>query len=286
MKPDTLVQRAPFEGCVASYEEAEIVLFGAGYDGTSSYRPGSRFAPVAIRSEALYSQENYSPYFERDLAEKSIHDAGDIDLPIGDKRTALELINKTAHNLFSQKKKLGVIGGEHLITLPVIQAALEFYPNLRIIQVDAHLDLMDELFGDRLSHGTVMRRVSELKNEGKWLWQAGIRSGSKEEYDFAREHTHLFQFHLKDFVKVIPDRMNYPLYLTIDLDVFDPSLIPGTGTPEAGGIMFPEFIDFLKALNGANIVGCDMVELSPKIDPTGNSTINAAKILRELLIVL
>jgi len=284
--PDTLIQRIPFEGCVASYEEADIVLFGAGYDGTSSYRPGSRFAPMAIRSEALYSQENYSPYFKKDLSEKSIHDAGDIDLPIGDKSTALELIHKTTHDLVSQKKKLCVIGGEHLITLPVIQAVLEFHPDLKIVQVDAHLDLMDELFGDRISHGTVMRRISELKNEAKWIYQAGIRSGSKEEYEFAKTHTHLFQFHLKEFTEAIKDLMSYPIYLSLDLDVFDPSLIPGTGTPEAGGIMFPEFIDLLKTLDGANIVGCDMVELSPKIDPTGNSTINAAKILRELLMIL
>lgn len=286
MKPDTLVQRTPFEGCIANFEEADIVLVGAGYDGTSSYRPGSRFGPLAIRSEALYSQENYSPYFEKDLTEKSIHDAGDIDLPLGDKRTTLALIHKTAHDLFNQKKKLCVIGGEHLITLPVIQAALEFYPDLRIIQVDAHLDLMDELFGDNLSHGTVMRRISELKNEGKWLYQAGIRSGSKEEYDFARQHTYLFQFHLREFMKTIQELKSYPIYLSMDLDVFDPSLIPGTGTPEAGGIMFPEFINLLKMLNGTNIIGCDLVELSPKIDPTGNSTINAAKILRELLMIL
>lgn len=286
MKIDTLIQRPPFEGCVASYEKADIVLFGAGYDGTSSYRPGSRFAPLAIRSEALYSQENYSPYFEKDLSEKAIHDAGDVDLPIGDKKKALDLIYRTAQFLFKDKKKPCVIGGEHLISLPVVQAAVETYPDLRLIHIDAHLDLMDELFGDRLSHGTVIRRILELKSDSKWIYQAGIRSGSPEEYNFAAQHTRLCQFTLREFMEVVPELADYHVYLSLDLDVFDPSLIPGTGTPEAGGILFPEYIDFLRSMQGIKLIGCDVVELSPKIDPTGNSTIHAAKILRELLMIL
>ena len=286
MKLKSVIKREPFEGCIASFEDAKIILIGSGYDGTSSYRPGSRFAPIAIRSEALYSQENYSPYFKKDLTEKAIHDAGDIDLPFGDKGKVLEMIYQTTQHFFSQKKKVCVIGGEHLISLPVVQSAIKTYPDLRVIQIDAHLDLMDDLFGDRISHGTVMRRISELKNKNKWIYQVGIRSGSKEEYDFAKKNNHLFQFNLKDFFKAIRGIQDYPVYLSLDLDVFDPSLIPGTGTPEAGGIMFPEFIDFLNVLNGANIIGCDMVELSPKIDTSGNSTIHAAKILRELLMIL
>lgn len=271
---------------MASYEEADIVLFGAGYDGTSSYRPGSRFAPLAIRSEALYSQENFSPYFEKDLSEKAIHDAGDIDLPIGDKKKTLDLIYETSQSFFKDKKKPCVIGGEHLISLPIVQAAVESYPDLHIVHIDAHLDLMDELFGDRLSHGTVMRRILELKNDTRWIYQGGIRSGSKEEYDFAAEHTRLFQFSLKELMEVIPELLKHPVYLSLDLDAFDPALLSATGTPEAGGISFPEYVNFLKTLSEIQIVGCDMVELSPKIDPTGNSTIHAAKILRELLMIL
>jgi agmatinase len=286
MKLNSVIKREPFEGCISSFEEAEIILIGAGYDGTSSYRPGSRFAPIAIRSEALYSQENYSPYFYKDLTKQAIHDIGDMDLPIGNKSDALDIINKTTHQLFKEKKKLCAIGGEHLISLPIVQAAVEFFPELRIIQIDAHLDLMDDLFGDRISHGTVMRRIFELKESNKWIYQVGIRSGSKEEYDFAKNNTHLFQFNIDEFIEVIPDISNLPVYLSVDLDVFDPSLIPGTGTPEAGGILFPDYIKFLKALKGINVIGCDMVELSPKIDPTGNSTIHAAKILRELLMIL
>lgn len=286
MKPEHLLIGTPYEGCTAGYEEAEIVLIGAGYDGTASYRPGARFAPPAIRSETLLAQENYSPYFRKDLTEKTIHDAGDLDLPIGNKETALQQIHRAANALFSDGKKPCFVGGEHLITLPIVEAAVKKYPNLQLIQLDAHLDLMDELFGDRLSHGTVMRRVTELLNDAGRLWQVGIRSGSREEFEFAEAHTRLFPFHTREFIQQVEHLKGSPVYLSIDVDVFDPSLVPGTGTPEAGGIFFPEYIEFLKAIQSLSIIGCDMVELAPRIDPTGVSTIVAAKVLRELLMIL
>jgi len=286
MRNDHLLERTPYEGCVADFENADIVLAGAGYDGTSSYRAGSRFAPLAIRSETFYSQEDYSPYFRRDLKEKAIHDAGDIDIPFGNKELALELIGQTAEDIFKAGKKPCFIGGEHLITLPVVRAAFEAYPDLRIIQLDAHLDLMDELFGDVYSHGTVIRRCYDIIGDGRRIFQVGIRSGSKEEFEFAESHTRLYPFSTREFLKDIPELKDVPVYLTLDLDVFDPSLIPGTGTPEAGGIFFQEYIELLKALEGLNFIGCDVVELSPKIDPSGASTVVAAKILRELLMII
>ena len=278
MKPDYILSRQPFEGCTASFGDAEIVLFGAGYDGTSSYRPGSRFAPTAIRAETLYSQENYSPYFQKDLTDLPLHD-------FGDKELTLRRIRETAGVLLKAGKKPFAIGGEHLISLPFIEAALEKYPDLRVVQFDAHLDLMDELFGERISHGTVMRRVHDLLGDGR-IFQAAVRSGSREEYQFAASHTRLFQFNVDGFAEIAAELSGFPVYLTIDLDAFDPALLPGTGTPEAGGIFFPEFIRFLKALLPLNIIGGDMVELSPQIDPTHTSTIVAAKALREILIVM
>ncbi len=285
MRQRNLLKRTPYEGCIANFENAGIVLIGAGYDGTSSYRPGSRFAPAAIRAETLYSQEDYSPYFQRDIQEKMIHDAGDLDLPFGNKSLALEMIYEAATEIFSRGKKPCFIGGEHLISLPIIKAAHKHYPDLHIVQIDAHLDLADELFGEPLSHGTVMRRAYDLVGDKK-IFQAGIRSGSKEEFQFAEKHTHLFPFDTSDFIAQIDTLKNIPVYLTLDLDVFDPSLLPGTGTPEAGGIFFQEYITLLKALEGLHIIGCDMVELAPQIDPTNASTIVAAKALRELLMIL
>ena len=281
-----LIRTAVFDGCLAEFDDAGIVLIGAGYDGTSSYRAGSRFGPHAIRSETLYSQETYSPYFEKDLSDLPIHDAGDIDLPIGSKSQALRLISAAASELFDRNKRPCFIGGEHLISLPVIEEAGKRFPDLCVVQIDAHLDLMDSLFGDSLSHGTVMRRAWECLAAPKGLYQLGIRSGSREEFQFAARHTNLCKFNLEaisDYVSMIGDA---PVYLTIDLDVFDPSLLPGTGTPEAGGIFFDEYISFLSKITDLNIIACDIVELSPKIDTSGQSAIVAAKILRELLISL
>jgi len=286
MKLPDILPRQKFEGCEASFEEATVILFGAGFDGTTSYRPGSRFAPLAIRAETLYSQENYSPYFQMDLTEKKIHDLGDIDLPIGNKDKALQLIRETTDYLIRNGKKPFMIGGEHLVTLPAVSAILNKFPDLRILQLDAHLDLMDELFGDTLSHGTVMRRIAEQMPEKERIFQVGIRSGSREEFDFARLETRLFPFTTEKFLQEVHLIGNHPVYLSIDVDVFDPSLIPGTGTPEAGGIFFPEFIEFLKGIRHLNIVGGDLVELSPYIDPTHTSTIVTAKILREILLII
>lgn len=286
MTLDFLNKQATYEGCTASFEEAEIVLIGAGYDGTSSYRTGAKEAPLAIRKDTPLSQENYSPYFELDLTDKAIHDLGDIEVVADNKTLTLGRIHEVVHYLLQQNKKPSLIGGEHLVSLPAIEAAIEVYPDLQVIQLDAHLDLMDELFGDFLSHGTVMRRIYDIFRETGRIHQVGIRSGSREEYRFAREQTCLYPFGVEEFIKDAMKLEGLPIYLTVDVDVFDPALIPGTGTPEAGGIFFPEYIEFLSAIRELNIVGCDLVELAPPLDPSGTSTIVASKILRELLMVL
>ncbi len=286
MPLENLLPRNPYEGAHADYDTAEVVIIGAGYDGTSTYRPGSRFAPVAIRSQTLYSQEDYSPYFDMDLKDRHIHDAGDLDLPFGNREAALAMIRQVAQEVFRDGKKPFFIGGEHLITLPVIQAAVDFYPDLRIVQIDAHLDMIDELWGEKISHGTVMRRSQETLGQTHRIYQVAVRSGSKEEFAFARRTSRVFPFNTREFLPKVKELRSVPVYLTVDLDAFDPSLLPGTGTPEAGGIFFPEFIEFLKALQGCRIVGCDMVELAPQIDPTNNSTAVAAKSLREMLMIL
>ena len=244
MVDDIVKKSKPYEGCVADFDNADIVLFGAGFDGTSSYRPGSRFAPLSIRSETYYAQEDYSPYFDLDLTDKKIHDLGDVEIIFGNTTASLERIEKVSHHIISSGKVPVCIGGEHLITLPVIKPLVQEYPDMCIIQLDAHLDLMDELFGDKYSHGSVMRRVSELFSESGRIYQVGIRSGSREEFSFAERNTHLFKFETREFLKVLKDLENKPIYLTIDLDVFDPSLIRGTGTPEAGGIFFQDYIFF------------------------------------------
>jgi agmatinase len=286
MRPDLIKKGTTYEGCTATFEEADIVLYGAGFDSTSSFRPGSRFAPSAIRSETYFAQEDYSPYLDRDLTQQRIHDLGDVEVVLGNTTETLDRIEKVSEYLVSHDKKPVCLGGEHLITLPAIKPIIKKYPDLHIIQLDAHLDMMDELFGEKLSHGTVMKRVYDILGESCKIYQVGIRSGSKEEYAFARKISHLYEFNTLEFGQNLHELKGKPIYLTLDLDVFDPSLISGTGTPEAGGIFFQEFIDLVKKLDEMNIVAADMVELSPQIDPTHLSSIVASKILRELLLIL
>lgn len=286
MAPEFIVKHSSYEGCTALWEEARIVLVGAGFDGTSSYRPGSRFAPTALRSQTILAQENYSPYFKKDLADCHIHDLGDVEIAFGNKEETLHRIETASQSVLERNKIPFFVGGEHLITLAAVKPFTRKYTDLCILQVDAHLDLIDELFGERYSHGTVMRRIWELLPDPGRIFQVGIRSGSPQEYEFAGKHTRLFEFNTRQFLTHVDELKNVPVYLTIDLDVFDPAVLPGTGTPEAGGIFFQEFIHFLKTIESLNIVGADMVELAPQIDPTNNSTITASKILRELLVVI
>ena len=283
---DIIRQNKKYEGCRSDFTQARIVLYGAGFDGTSSYRAGSRFAPMAIRSETYFAQEDYSPYFDRVLTEKPVHDLGDVEIIFGNTAGTLQRIQTVSEYIVNHNKIPVCMGGEHLITLPAITPLIKKYPNLQVVQLDAHLDLMDELFGDKLSHGAVMRRIYELLESAGRIYQIGVRSGNKDEYAFAASHTHLFPFDTAGFLDVADTLRGKPVYLTIDLDVFDPSLIPGTGTPEAGGIFFPQYIELLKKLDHLNIVGADVVELSPHIDSTQVSTIVASKILRELLLII
>jgi agmatinase len=285
-KPDYIRKDVNYEGCTDSFEDATTVLIGAGYDGTSTYRSGSRYAPRAIRKNTILSQEDYSPYLKKDLKDQAIHDFGNIQIPHGNREEVLKRIEQVSEYVVRHNKKPFFIGGEHLITLPAIKPLIQKYPDLHVIQLDAHLDLMDVLFGERFSHGTVMRRIYELLEEPKRIFQVGIRSGNQEEFIFSESNTKVFLFNTESFIPQIKLLEGKTVYLTVDLDVFDPSLIPGTGTPEAGGIFFPEFINLLKHIKHLNIVGADLVELSPPIDPTNISTIIASQILRELLLIL
>ncbi len=271
-----------FLGCESSFLDAQAVIFGAPYDGTTTFRPGTRFAPAAMRTDSI-GLETYSPYFDKDIVDYKIHDYGDLDLPFGAPTKALNMISETAKNIFSLGKKPIMIGGEHLVSLPVIQQAFMQYPDLHIIHFDAHTDLREDYLGEDLSHSTVIRRAWDMLGDGH-IWQFGIRSGTREEFYWSRDgHTNmcLHNFdHLNDAISGIGKS---PVYLTIDLDVLDPSVFPGTGTPEAGGVSFKELINSLKAISSLNIIGADIVELSPHYDISGVSTAVACKVLREVL---
>ena len=272
-----------FLGCETSYEESRIVLFGAPFDSTTSFRPGTRFASRTMRAES-YGLETYSPYLDLDMEETRVFDGGDLELCFGDTARALGQIEDFARNLLADGKKPFMIGGEHLVTLPVVRALAECYEDLHIVHFDAHTDLRDDYLGAKLSHATVMRRAWDILGDGR-IHQFGIRSGERAEFLWAKEHTRLQRFDFTGLEWSLAELMGKPVYLTLDLDVLDPSVFPGTGTPEPGGV---SFLDLLRALRKTlrldRIVGCDMVELSPHYDASGASTAVALKLLREMLL--
>lgn len=274
-----------FLGCDSGYEEAKAVIFGAPFDGTTSYRPGTRFASRVMRAES-YGLETYSPYQDRDIADCRVFDGGDIELPFGNVQAVLQKIEEKAAVILQDNKIPVMLGGEHLVTLGAVRAAAKKYPDLHILHFDAHTDLRDEYLGENLSHATVMRRCWDILGDGH-IFQFGIRSGDRPEFQWAAQgHVAMRKFDLLGFHETVEKLKGKPLYVTIDLDVLDPSLFPGTGTPEAGGVTFMELLGAILNLKGANVVACDINELSPPYDPSGTSTATALKVLRELLLTI
>lgn len=275
-----------FIGCESDYQEAGIVLFGAPFDSTTSFRPGTRFGPRAIRMDS-FGLETYSPYQDKDITAYPLFDSGDLELCIGDAAIALEQIEKRAEIILADDKFPFLIGGEHLVTLGAVRALTRKYPDLHIIHFDAHADLRADYLGAKLSHACVMRRCWELIGDGR-IYQFGIRSGDSEEFAWAGQgHVAMHKFDFEPLDETIDQLKNKPVYLTIDLDVLDPSVFPGTGTPEASGVTFMELLTAsLKVIDRLKVVGCDLTELCPAYDQSGMSTAVAGKMLRELLIAL
>ena len=273
-----------FIGCDNDYEESKIVVFGAPFDSTTSYRPGTRFASKTMRLES-FGLETYSPYQDKDLEDYNVFDAGDLELPFGNPERALNEIEEFTKKILDDGKIPLMIGGEHLVTLGAFRAVFEKYPDVYVIHFDAHTDLRDDYLGEKLSHATVIRRIWDLAGDKK-IFQFGIRSGERQEFEFAKEHTVLTKFDLTGIFEVIKGLEGKNVYFTLDLDVLDPSVFPGTGTPEAGGISFIELIKAVVEIGKLNVVGLDINELSPIYDQSGASTAVACKILRETLLSL
>ena len=265
-----------------SYEECEICIVGLPYDGTSSYRPGARFGPNAIR-KASWGMETYSPNLGRDLGDLKICDLGDLEIPFGNKEMALGKIKEAIEKIIDDGKYPVLLGGEHLITLPVVEGFRNRFRDLAVVQFDAHTDLRDEYLGETLSHSTVMRRVLEVIGTGG-LFQFGVRSGSSEEFSYANDIGSLYDFSEDGVHRAMRSIKDKPLYISLDLDVLDPSILPGTGNPEPGGIDFNEMIRGLQILGEARVIGFDVVELSPIHDPSEVSSIVTSQLVREMIL--
>ena len=261
------------------YDSSDIVMLGLPFDGTVSYRSGSRFAPEQIRL-ASWGLEEYSPVFDRELADVNFHDIGDLEFPLGNTYKSLEQIRENVEDIYKDGKRVFGIGGEHLVTLPEIQAVSKYVDNLAIVHFDAHTDLREEYLGEEMSHSAVIRHCSKIIGAEN-LKQIGIRSGMKEEWEFMNKHNTLcHKFSDLDCLK------GKNIFVTVDLDCLDTSIMPGTGTPEAGGMSFKELNEWFYYLKDFNIVGADVVELSPDYDSSGASTAVATKVIRELLMAM
>lgn len=271
-----------FIGCDSEYDESKIVIFGAPFDSTTSYRPGTRFASSAMRNES-FGIETYSPYQDKDLTDIKVFDGGDLELCFGSPESALNDIENFSSKILGSGKLPCMIGGEHLVTLGAVRAAVKKYPDLHIIHFDAHADLRDDYLWQKLSHACVMRRCHELVGDGK-IFQFGIRSGDREEFLWGKNHVTTNKFDFTGLEKIAEKILNKPVYFTLDLDVLDPSCFPGTGTPEAGGVSFTELMSAIKSVSALNVVGIDVNELSPMLDQSGASTALACKLLREILL--
>lgn len=272
-------------GCDRDYLEADTVLFGAPFDCTTSYRPGARFGSGVIRRES-YGLETYSPYQDRDLKATQVIDIGDLELCLGDTKKALDQIEACADQILSDGKRPFLLGGEHLVTLGAFRAAARRYPDLAVIHFDAHADLRDEYLGTPLSHACVLRRCHEFVGDGR-IFQFGIRSGDRPEFLWGRKHVSTVLYDFSCLEQTLSQLSGRPVYFTLDLDVLDPSVFPGTGTPEPGGVSFEELRKAATLVcSKARIIGCDVTELSPPYDPSGISAAAACKIIREMLLAL
>lgn len=272
----------PFLEASVSLTKEAWALFGAPTDATASFRPGSRFAPAALR-EASEALESYCPKLDKDLADIPFADIGDIELPIGDIEASLRLIEETTEDILNFGAKPFLLGGEHTVTLPVVKALARRHEGLVVVQLDAHADLRSDYLGVKLSHACVMRRITEVIGENN-IRQWGIRSGTKEEWAWMRSHGSQVGESEEALLKAVQSLADRPVYLTVDLDVLDPSCFPGTGTPEPGGASYRTLEIALHALCRLNLVGMDAVELLPMLDLSGISSVTAAKVVREMLL--
>lgn len=288
MKSNMFTNNFKFMSMDSSYENSDLVVFGVGFDGTTSNRPGTRFASSAMRKE-FDGLETYSPVLNLDMEDFNICDIGDLELSIGNTEKVLDEIYENVKTLINDNKIPFMIGGEHLVTLPAFKAVYEKYNDIYVLHFDAHTDLREEYNNCKNSHATVIKRIWDIVGDEK-IFQFGIRSGTKEEFDFSlnKNHTYMEVANIITFKEIVESLVGKNIYLTIDLDVLDPSIFPGTGTPEPGGITYKELENTFKILKQyeINIVGCDIVELSPDYDITKVSTITACKVLRELSLVI
>ncbi len=279
---------AIFMGAKRNIDQCKVSLLGVPYDGTACFRPGARFGPSAVREDS-YGIETYCPQLNLDLEDINFADLGSLNVPIGDPKLTIDYVRDATDILLKNNLKPLIIGGEHSITSGVIKSIITNYPELIIIQLDAHADLRDQWLGTKFSHACTMKRCLEILPSKK-IFQIGIRSGTRSEFLEMNNTKRLIQHTSGENAKYLEEALKSfkgkPIYLTFDLDWFDPSIMPGTGTPEPGGYFWGDFAAIIDVIKSHNLIGADVVELSPKLDNAGISSVLAAKVIRSLIMLL
>lgn len=286
LKNGEMTLSTKFMGSNESYEDSKIVLVGVPMDFTCSFRPGTRFGPQKIR-EVSIGIEEYSIYMDKSLEDYDYFDSGDLDLPFGNVEKSLEMIGQATKEILDDGKFPLFIGGEHLISVPVIREVYNKYgDDLIVIHFDAHADLREGYLGCPNSHASAIRRLVDFM-PGKNIYQFGIRSGTKEEFEYAKANTNMFTIEVLEPLKQVVDKFKgRPVHFTLDIDVVDPAYANGTGTPEPGGISSKELIQALNVMKDLNIVGFDIVEVSPHYDQSDRTALLAAKIIRDMIMIV
>ena len=275
-----------------------VGMFGVPYDGTTSFRPGTRFGPAAIR-EVSSGLETYDPQLDLDLEDLAFADLGAVDIPFGAPEPVVAAVRLATEAVLASGLRPLMLGGEHSISSGAVAAVASRHPELVMVQLDAHADLRDSWLGTRHSHACAMRRCLEVLPSGV-LRQIAIRSGTREEFSELRRTGRLvgnagghaggcglaLELLQADLTAALQPLRGLPLYLTVDLDWFDPAVMAGTGTPEPGGFLWGHFAALVEELRHHNLVAADVVELAPTLDPSGCSSVLAAKVTRSLLLLL
>jgi len=278
-----MCETTPFLGAGTARPGGWTIL-GAPLDQTASFRPGAARGPREIRL-ASHCLEEYCPRCDRSLADVPFTDGEDLALDDRPLEAALALIRSRVAGILQSRRRPLLLGGEHTVTLPAVQAAHAVHPELAVMQFDAHADLRDRYQARPLSHACVMRRVVEVIGPDR-LFQVGVRSGTREEFEWMRTRGTILPATREGLEEAVHRLDGRPLFVTLDLDVLDPAQLTGTGSPEPGGLSFPRLEGLLRLLKSARVVGADVVELAPAIDPTGMSAVVAARLVRTMLLEL
>ena len=277
--------------------DLDVGIFGVPFDLGTSNRPGARFGPRGIREESVMIRPYNMATRAAPFDSLRIDDLGDVATNAFDKDDSIARIEAFADNLLAHGLTTVAIGGDHTIVLPMLRAMKKIHGPVGLVHVDAHTDINDEMFGEKIAHGTPFRRaVEEGLLDCDRVVQIGVRGTgyTADDFDWSRQQgfrvvqaEECWHTSLEPLMAEVREKLGGgPVYLSFDIDGLDPAYAPGTGTLEIGGLTTPQGIEVIRGCYGLDIVGCDLVEVAPIYDVSGMTSRIAADLIYEMLCVL